>query len=182
MWTNTILFISGFITWTFLEYVIHRFLGHRKKGRNIVKLEHGQHHAKANYFAPLVKKISLALVVLLVLTFLVGLIFQNIHNGFAFSFGLVSMYVIYEIAHRRFHLKAPIVRYGMKMRKSHFYHHFTNPKKNHGVTTVFWDRVFGTFEEAGKIYMPQKFALPWVIDENFQIKDRYSEVFVLMKK
>jgi len=181
MWFKISLFIVGIVSWTFLEYIIHRFLGHRKKGRNIIKIEHGQHHAKANYFAPMLKKISLAIIVLFVLTIAIGGILQNIQYGFVYSVGLVTMYIIYEIAHRRFHLKEPIIKYGLKMRKSHFYHHFTNPKKNHGVTTAFWDRVFGTFEKAEKIYMPQKFVLPWVIDENNSIKEKYQNVFSLVK-
>jgi sterol desaturase/sphingolipid hydroxylase (fatty acid hydroxylase superfamily) len=123
----------------------------------------------------------LAVIVLSVSTVLVYFLFKSWEIGFSFSFGLVAMYMVYEITHRRFHIAEPIIRYGMRMRKSHFYHHFMNPKKNHGVTTAFWDRVFGTFEKAEKIYMPQKFVLPWVIDENNSIKEKYQNVFSLVK-
>ncbi len=53
----------GIITWTFTEYMLHRFLGHVHKGKNFFKAEHLTHHSKANYFAPAYKKVIAALFV-----------------------------------------------------------------------------------------------------------------------
>lgn len=177
-----IFFLVGVFTWTFLEYVIHRFLGHQSKKTNIVKKEHGRHHAELHYFAPLTKKIFLAFIVLSFLTLTIGLISKSWHYGFVYSIGLVCMYMLYEIAHRRFHVAEPIIRHGLKMRKTHFYHHFMNPNKNHGVTSLFWDRIFGTFEKVEKVYIPKSVTLPWLIDENKEVKESYNEVFYLRGK
>lgn len=174
-------FSAGVFLWTFLEYVIHRFLGHQAKKNNPVKKEHFRHHAEVNYFAPFIKKMALALVVLSILTSGIGLLAGNMLFGFIFSAGFTTMYLVYEIAHRRFHVAEPIMRYGLKLRKTHLYHHFMNPKKNHGVTTLLWDRIFGTFENPDKVYIPGKVTLPWLIDENHQVKDKYSNNFILRK-
>lgn len=32
-----LLLLAGIIFWTFLEYLIHRFLGHKKHGNNLVR-------------------------------------------------------------------------------------------------------------------------------------------------
>jgi 4-hydroxysphinganine ceramide fatty acyl 2-hydroxylase len=89
------------------------------------------------------------------------------------------MYFIYEITHRRFHIKEPLIRYGLRMRKHHFYHHFTNPKINHGVTTAFWDRVFGTFEKTNTIKVPGKMVMTWLQDEDKNLKRKYSRHFYI---
>ena len=72
------------------------------------------------------------------------LIFGSLTAMF-FVVGLIGMYLIYEYTHRIYHISEPYIRYGLKMRKHHFYHHFQKPNLNHGVTTGFWDRVFGTY-------------------------------------
>ena len=168
--------LLGVAFWTFMEYIIHRFLGHQKRGKNIIRQEHLRHHAEAHYFAPLYKKLLLAILVLSTSTLLFGIIF-NWLTGFSFSLGLAGMYVIYEVTHRRFHIKDPLLRYGLRMRKHHFYHHFGNPKLNHGVTTAIWDRVFGTFEKTTVIRVPDKIAMNWLRDGQDNLKPRYKRHF-----
>ena len=49
--------IVGALTWSFLEYVIHRWLGHDRRFRgNPFGVEHIRHHAEGGYFAPNKKK------------------------------------------------------------------------------------------------------------------------------
>lgn len=148
-----------------MEYCIHRFLGHLKKGKNIIRKEHQHHHAEADYFAPLHKKLILAILVLSFSTLITGLLF-SFTSGFIFSIGLAGMYFIYEISHRRFHIKEPLIRYGLRMRKHHFYHHFGNPTLNHGVTTAIWDRIFGTYRKPDIVNVPGKMAMIWLKNNN----------------
>ena len=170
--------LPGIFLWTFLEYIIHRFLGHQKRGRNVIRIEHQRHHAEAHYFAKIYKKIILAIIVLSVSTILIGLIF-NWLEGFAFSSGFAGMYIIYEITHRRFHTKEPVIHYGLKMRIHHFYHHFGSPHFNHGVTTVLWDKVFGTYQKVSIVHVPQKMVMKWLIDDDMEIKKQYVNIFQL---
>ena len=48
--------VGGVVSWSLLEYVIHRWLGHDGRFRgNPFGVEHVRHHAEGNYFAPTVK-------------------------------------------------------------------------------------------------------------------------------
>ena len=86
------------------------------------------------------------------------------------------MYALYEAAHFRYHAKDPLVAPFIILRKHHFYHHFHNPKMNHGVTTRFWDRVFGTFIPVETVNIPEKMTMNWLTNDG-EIKNRYAVHF-----
>ena len=172
-------FFLGVFFWTILEYTLHRFLGHKKHLKNVFTTEHLRHHREGDYFAPAYKKAIAALLVLAISTLILGLIF-NWLSAFTFSFGLSLMYGVYEFLHKRAHTHAPFNFYGRWLRKHHFYHHFKNPKKNHGVTSPVWDIVFGTYVKPEKLRVPQKLVLPWLIDFNsHQILPKFSSDYEL---
>ncbi len=51
--------IVGALTWSFLEYVIHRWLGHDRRFRgNPFGVEHIRRHAEGGYFAPNKKRLG----------------------------------------------------------------------------------------------------------------------------
>ncbi len=153
----------GIVTWSLAEYLIHRFYGHRKDKKNIFTVEHMRHHRETSYFAPTYKKVIAAILVLLMSTLLFGLLFSWF-VGFSFSLGFSSMYLTYEVIHRRAHTHGPKGAYGRWVRKHHFFHHFKNPKVNHGVTSPVWDIVFGTLESPEVVLVPRKLALDWLLD------------------
>lgn len=155
-------FILGVILWTFLEYVLHRFLGHEHKGKNFFKDEHQMHHRKVHYFAPGYKKAGAAITVAISLFATLNLILDWT-NALAFVIGLMGMYGLYEYVHTRYHRKGPVARIFIILRKHHFYHHFHQPKLNHGVTTRFWDRVFGTFHRVETVTVPRKMTMDWLM-------------------
>lgn len=175
---NVIFALIGIILWTLVEYMTHRFLGHQKKGKQIIKKEHQRHHSEANYFAPIQKKLLLAVFVFSILTLIIGFAF-TFQMGVYFSFGFAGMYFIYELTHRRFHIKEPLIRYGLRMRKHHFFHHFGNPSLNHGVTTAFWDRVFRTYQKPQIVRVPKKMTMIWLEDEEKHLKSRYEADFFI---
>jgi sterol desaturase/sphingolipid hydroxylase (fatty acid hydroxylase superfamily) len=172
-----IAFLIGVVTWTLTEYLLHRFLGHVHKGKNFFKSEHLLHHSKANYFAPAYKKAMFAVLVSSALLIMISF-FAPLLVAAAFTLGLVSMYGLYEMTHARYHSKEPIAKPFIVLRKHHFYHHFHNPKLNHGVTTRFWDRVFGTFKRVEKVNVPKQMSMDWLLD-NEGIKAEYAEHFKL---
>lgn len=170
-------FLSGVLLWTFLEYVLHRFLGHEHKGKNFFKAEHAIHHRKVHYFAPVYKKITAALVVASVLVTTIGLL-VSWPIAVSFVLGLMGMYGLYEAAHARYHRKGPVARPFIILRKHHFYHHFHQPKMNHGVTTRLWDRVFGTFHRVEVVRVPRKMTMDWLMAGD-DISPAYSKHFRL---
>lgn len=156
----------GAVAWTFLEYVIHRWLGHDARMRpNPFSAEHVRHHSEGSYFAPSWKK---ALSAVFVTAVLIGpsMGLAGPAAGSSFVAGLMTMYVAYEVLHRREHTQPGRGRYMRFLRRHHFHHHFMNPRTNHGVTTPIWDWVFGTLQAPGVIRVPPKLAMKWLIDPN----------------
>jgi len=92
--------------------------------------------------------------------------------------GFTGMYILYEVTHYRFHIRKPVAKPFIILRKHHFYHHFHNPRTNHGVTTRFWDRVFGTFVAVEKVRVPRKMAMRWLLDQE-EVKPVYAPHFTL---
>jgi hypothetical protein len=78
------------------------------------------------------------------------------------------------------HLKAPRSRYQHLVRRHHFHHHFGSPMRNHGVTTLFWDRVFGTLERPEQVRVPRRLALPWLVDAAGEILPEFRADYVLV--
>ena len=170
-------FFIGVVLWTFMEYVLHRFLGHEHKGKNFFKDEHLIHHRKVHYFAPASKKIGAAVVVATGLFAILNLIFDW-SIALSFVLGLIGMYGLYEATHARFHRKGPVAKPFIVLRKHHFYHHFHQPKLNHGVTTRFWDRVFGTFYRVETVKVPKKMTMDWLMSGE-EIAPAYTGHFKL---
>lgn len=153
----------GALTWTLLEYLIHRWMGHdRRFKRTPFGIEHVRHHIEGDYFSPSWKKVviatSAAAVVGVPATALAGT------AGLAYLAGLVGFYAAYEVLHRREHTCAGIGAYGRWARRHHFHHHFVDGRTNHGVTSPLWDLVFGTYEQPTVIPVPRKLCMSWLVD------------------
>jgi 4-hydroxysphinganine ceramide fatty acyl 2-hydroxylase len=122
----------------------------------------------------------MALVVTVTLFILINAI-VTASIALAFLAGFLGMYILYEVTHYRFHIRKPVAKPFIILRKHHFYHHFHNPKTNHGVTSRFWDRVFGTFVPVEKVRVPRKMAMQWLLEEE-KVKPVYSPHFYLTEK
>jgi len=156
--------LMGAVTWSFLEYCIHRWLGHGRRLRgNLFGQEHTRHHSQGDYFAPSHKK-ALAALGLLTVVLPPSVFFAGPLVGGTYAGGLVAFYLYYEVLHRREHTHAGIGPYGRWARRHHFYHHFVDPSANHGVTSPVWDFVFGTYRAPGVIPVPAKLKMQWLTD------------------
>jgi sterol desaturase/sphingolipid hydroxylase (fatty acid hydroxylase superfamily) len=155
-------YLAGVVSWSLTEYVVHRWMFHGPRGRRAYNSEHLDHHAEQSYFAPSWKKVVIALMATAVVAppvvWLVG------WPGLAWWLGLLTLYAVYEVIHRRCHTHAPRGRYGRYVRKHHLYHHFHAPTKNHGVTSPLWDLAFRTFEKPGVIRVPERQVMVWLRD------------------
>lgn len=177
---NVVLFaVLGVLTWTLLEYLIHRFLGHEPRLRpNPFATEHVRHHSEGDYFAPTWKKLLAAVVVTGALAWplysLLGATLAAAYLG-----GLMGFYGVYEWLHRREHTHAGIGWYGRWARRHHFAHHYADARCNHGVTTPMWDWVFGTLRTVETVRVPQRFAMPWLKDERGQVRAEFADVFFI---
>ncbi len=178
---SLIFFILGGFGWTFGEYALHNWYGHKAKGKNEFSREHLAHHKDTAYFAANWKK-ALATVKVSPLIFLVMYYLYGIFYAGIFISGFLITYLIYELIHRRIHTHAPKNFYSRFIRKHHSYHHFSNPRYNHGVTTPIWDIVFGTYRKSDIVKVPENNAMKWLLDENGNIKPEYSNDYILIHK
>ncbi len=170
----------GAFAWTFAEYALHNWYGHVAKGRNHFSREHLKHHAKKDYFAPNSQKALAALGVSAVV-FPLAILLAGPLAGPAFGVGFVGMYLVYEYIHWSAHLIAPSGRYSRWVRRNHFSHHFSNPKHNHGVTVGWWDHVFGTYRDPGRVRVPLRMAMVWLLDEQGDVKPEYAADYELLR-
>jgi sterol desaturase/sphingolipid hydroxylase (fatty acid hydroxylase superfamily) len=103
--------------------------------------------------------------------------------GLTFGFSFVSMYVLYEWVHRREHTHRGFGAWGRYLRRHHFHHHFGNPHSNHGVTTPIWDVVFGTYERPGRIRVPDKLRMRWLVDPaTGEVYGEYATSYELQRR
>jgi sterol desaturase/sphingolipid hydroxylase (fatty acid hydroxylase superfamily) len=174
--------LAGAFTWTFLEYVIHRWLGHDPRFRgNPFGVEHVRHHAEGNYFAPTWKKLLFAPVVAGAVA-VPAILASGPAIGVAYAAGLVGFYGAYELLHRLEHVWEGLGPYGRWARRHHFTHHFVDARCNHGVTTPLWDLVFGTYRKVNVITVPPKLCMSWLRDpETGAVRASVAGTFVLAK-
>ncbi len=175
--------LAGALSWTFLEYVIHRWLGHdRRYRRTPFGVEHVRHHAEGNYFAPSHKKLLAAAVAAAVLIPPAALAL-GATLGAAYVGGLLGFYGVYEVLHRLEHVHPGLGAYGRWARRHHFTHHFVDARCNHGVTTPLWDLVFGTYRRPTRMTVPRKLAMPWLTDPvTGTVRADWSDTFVIGSK
>lgn len=158
-------FALGVLTWSFLEYTIHRWLGHDRRfvRRTPFGVEHTAHHSRGNYFAAWWKKALAALLAIAIVAPLAVLI-GGAGPGAMYTTGFVGFYLAYEVLHRLMHVWRGVGPYARWARRHHFFHHFHDPRLNHGVTSPIWDLAFGTYRRPERIAVPRKLAMRWLVD------------------
>ncbi len=167
--------LLGGFAWTLAEYLLHRFNGHGLKGRTRFSRLHLQHHADILWFAPTSEKLRVAAVVVPPLA--LGGWFAVGAAGLTFAAGFGLVYGAYEVLHRRIHTHAPRTAYGRWACRHHLYHHFKAPQMNHGVTTSLWDHVFRTHVPVGRLVVPARQAMPWLLDAEGDVKAAFRETY-----
>ncbi len=149
------LLAGGVLAWTFLEYVLHRWVFHFRPSeasewqRDLSFLIHGVHHdypydPDRLVMPPVISGI-IAVAVGLPLHALVG------SDAFDAAFaGLVAGYLWYDLTHYAVHHLPQHTAFGRLQRRNHYVHHFKRPEQLFGVTTPLWDLVFRTYPPMGK--------------------------------
>jgi sterol desaturase/sphingolipid hydroxylase (fatty acid hydroxylase superfamily) len=141
-----ILAAAGFVTWTLVEYWLHRTLFHWEPktswGPTMHFFLHGVHHEQPHdpyrLVMPLPVSLVLFLVFLVLWTALLG------HSGWAFHAGFVLGYVVYDVTHYAIHHSRFRPGWLKSLRRHHLSHHFNSRygDRRFGVSTDFWDRFF----------------------------------------
>lgn len=136
---------AGFFMWGLEEYLAHRFLFHHPSPR--LGKRHLAHHQNTRDLPLTFAKWPLVVMAILAEGGILALVFPiEVASGVAF--GLLMGYANYEWTHYSDHFRTPRSNRAKRLRQHHFIHHFRDSGRAFGVTTLFWDRVFGTLPPA----------------------------------
>lgn len=144
-------FTVGLALWTLIEYLMHRFLFHldawlpdNRVGLTLHFLLHGIHH-----YLPMDKYrlvMPPTLFVALAAPFYKlahAVFFYNWYAAVSVFCGGVFGYICYDLTHYFLHHRK-LPSYYQSLKKYHLEHHFADYENGFGVTSRFWDRIFGT--------------------------------------
>jgi sterol desaturase/sphingolipid hydroxylase (fatty acid hydroxylase superfamily) len=175
-------FAGGWFLWTFAEYVLHRFAMHHLKGKGIMSREHLEHHVHSSWSFSHTHLMSWAGMLLVGFAGWMPIAWLAFGPtvGVTVAVGWAFGYFFYEYQHAVAHLRPPSDRYGRWLRRHHFHHHFGHPMANHGVTTGLWDHVFGTHERPELVRVPRRLVLPWMADDDGELKAEFTDAYVIV--
>uniref|UniRef100_A0A0G4I673 Fatty acid 2-hydroxylase n=1 Tax=Chromera velia CCMP2878 TaxID=1169474 RepID=A0A0G4I673_9ALVE len=147
---SLLLYIGGLCLWTLIEYTLHRFVFHidtllpdNRIAITLHFLLHGIHHFlpmdKMRLVMPPAKFITLA-------TCVISMMRQVLPDPVVAGLisGAFSGYIAYDLTHYYIHHGRPHTAVMRAIKKNHLDHHYKDPNLDFGVTSAFWDHVFGT--------------------------------------
>lgn len=133
--------LLGALSWTLIEYTLHRFVLHRIP---VLAVMHDAHHQLPLAFVGTPTWLSLP--VIGVLIFLPAWALGTLTTASGLTAGLMAGFLWYGIIHHAIHCRRPrmIARRLLRASRRHAQHHYAQQAGKFGVTTAFWDGVFGT--------------------------------------
>ncbi len=143
---SALLFFIGLITFTWIEYLVHRYLFHmetytkfREKFQYTV---HGVHHEfpkdKDRLAMPPLMSITISTVLLFLLRFVLG------DLVFSFLPGFLVGYALYLAIHYMVHAHQPPKNFFKHLWINHSVHHYKDGDGIYGVSSPLWDYIYGT--------------------------------------
>ncbi len=146
--TGTIigLFVAGWISFTLVEYLAHRYIFHmsvhNKLRKKLQYAFHGVHHDyptdRDRLAMPPVVSITLSTILLFLFKFIIG------DFVFAFLPGFLVGYAMYLLVHYIVHTFSPPKNFLRQLWINHSIHHYKDDSIIFGVSSPLWDYVFRT--------------------------------------
>lgn len=156
------LFGVGVFVWTFIEYFLHRFVFHFDEWlpqNNVMFvihfLLHGCHHYLPMDPNRLVMPPSLFVILCTPFYWAVFRLLPLYWAYAGFAGGLFG-YVYYDECHYWLH-HSKMPKFMRKLKKFHLEHHYKNYQLAFGITSWFWDNVFGTYLYNDSPVSPMKY-------------------------
>ncbi len=147
-----LLFVAGWLVFTWVEYNVHRYLFHMKPFTQLRdKIQytlHGVHHEfprdTDRLAMPPLLSITISTILLLLLRLVMG--------DFAFAFlpGFLVGYASYLSVHYMVHVYQPPKNFLKALWINHGIHHYKNQDIIFGVSSPLWDYIYGTVKEKNK--------------------------------
>ena len=151
------IFLAGIFSWSFFEYMIHRYVFHfiaqSEKALRIVYVIHGNHHEyprdKERLFMPAVPSLLIS-ASFFMLMYAVAYLFAVAGYVFVFFPGFLVGYLIYGTMHYAIHAWNPPFTWMKPLWRNHHLHHYKKNELGFGVSSTLWDHVFGTMFDLTK--------------------------------
>jgi sterol desaturase/sphingolipid hydroxylase (fatty acid hydroxylase superfamily) len=131
--------VGGLALWPLIEYVLHRYVMH---GLEPFRGWHMEHHKRPRAFIGTPTIFSAGLIFILV--FLPTSVSANVWVGTGLTLGVTIGYLAFSWTHHAVHYWRPHTRWLRNRNRLHNIHHRPGSACNYGVTTSFFDTVFGT--------------------------------------
>ena len=146
IWTSIGLFLSGVLIFTWIEYLVHRYVFHMKTYTALrAKWQytiHGVHHEfpkdKDRLAMPPLLSVTISTILLLVLKLVLG------DLVFAFLPGFLTGYAAYLAIHYMVHAYPPPRNFFKVLWINHSVHHYKDGEVVFGVSSPLWDYIYGT--------------------------------------
>ena len=138
---HVILFSTGWIIWTWIEYHYHRFVLHPKteKWETGTSKSHQHHHRNPGQFETKLYHRILFFIISCILVF----ISYKLNNYFTLFSGFFWGYAAFCYIHYLLHIKWT-KRFMPRHHEFHIAHHCKFTDKCFGVSVMWWDTLFGT--------------------------------------
>jgi 4-hydroxysphinganine ceramide fatty acyl 2-hydroxylase len=137
-------FVLGVFVWTATEYVLHRYLFHfvpkSEWGLRLHFIFHGVHHDYPRDSKRLVMVPSVSIPLAVLFYYLFSLFLTNVHL-YAFFPGFIVGYLAYDMTHYAIHHANFKSSFWKRIKQHHMLHHYDDPSKGYGVSSVLWDKI-----------------------------------------
>lgn len=146
------LFFTGWLLFSLLEYIAHRFLFHMEtdtpaKAR-IQYTFHGNHHD----FPKDKERLAMPPILSVFISSLLFFVFKLVFGQFVFGIlaGVLFGYAMYLLVHYAVHAYAPPKNFLKTLWIHHSIHHYKDPNVAYGVSSPLWDYVLGTMPKRAR--------------------------------
>lgn len=149
-WYGLLFILLGMFTWSFFEYVTHRWIYHtifkNEKLRWFFEAFHLHHHNNLTDYRVLNAGLFLIYPFAVSFWLFIFLLTSNTEMASWFGIGTLAYYFFYENVHYFIHYKIYTNGYMKFIQKYHLHHHYKQWNKNFGNTITFWDKLLGTYD------------------------------------
>ncbi len=144
----------GVLSWTAIEYGLHRFAFHYNPrsalGKKLVYEAHLSHHENPRARSGILSTIALSAPVATAYFLLAWVVTGSSLAATYLFIGLAAGYLCYKWLHFQAHHRRPRLRVLRYLRTYHLLHHYKTPEVRFGVTSPLFDLLLGTFRPMRK--------------------------------
>jgi sterol desaturase/sphingolipid hydroxylase (fatty acid hydroxylase superfamily) len=147
--TTVTMFFIGMIAFTWVEYIVHRYLfhmgAHTAQRAKVQYTLHGVHHE----FPKDKERLAMPPIVSITISTILLLLFRLVMGDFVFSFlpGFLVGYAGYLSIHYMVHAFQPPKNFFKILWINHSMHHYKDGAEVFGVSSPLWDYIYGTMSK-----------------------------------